>query len=403
MATAAKQAKGLLFLALFTSIVGFSILFPILAPLSRSLGLSEVEVGWLSTSYSLMQFIGSPYFGKLSERIGRKPVLLLGVFGFALGFGSFGVIAYLGQLGRLPHTALFALLVSARMMGGFLSSATLPAAQAYIADVTERHERASGMALVGAAFGLGLIFGPLIGALLSRFGLLTPIWVSMCVALVNGLFIATSLPVMDHRVIEETPHHEGMVRRTWPILAVAFVTVLASVAMEQTIAFLYQDTLRLSARSTAHTVGIALGAYGLSAVMAQGFVVRRLNWTPQTLMRAGVSIGLLGFGGLIVSHSFGFLTASMAIQGFGYGLTLPGLSALLSVSVGDGEQGEVAGLNSSTQALGRTVGPLIGTSLYRVNPRYPYSLSLLMLVGVLLVITLGSGWRKSSFGTSNLG
>ena len=324
MANSAKQAKGLLFLALFMSIVGFSILFPILAPLSRSLGLSEVEVGWLSTSYSLMQFIGSPYFGKLSERVGRKPVLLLGVFGFALGFGSFGLIAHFGQMGRLPHTTLFALLVSARMLGGFLSSATLPSAQAYIADITERHERASGMALVGAAFGLGLIFGPVIGAVLSRFGLLTPIWVSMCVALFNGLFIATSLPVMDqgdatnggpvmdHRVIEETPHHEGMLRRTWPILAVAFVTVLASVAMEQTIAFLYQDTLKLTAKSTAHTVGIALGAYGIAAVMAQGFVVRRLNWSPQTLMRAGVSIGLFGFGGLIVSHSFGFLTASMA-------------------------------------------------------------------------------------------
>ncbi len=395
MATSAKQAKSLLFLALFTSIVGFSILFPILAPLSRSLGLSEVEVGWLSTSYSLMQFFGSPYFGKLSERIGRKPVLLIGVFGFAVSFGSFGTVAYLGQLGKLPHATLFGLLITARVMGGLLSSATLPAAQAYIADITERHERASGMAIVGAAFGLGLIFGPVIGAVLSRFGLLTPIWVSMGVALINGLFIVTSLPVMDRQAIEEAPHHEGIVRRTWPILALAFVTVLASVAMEQTIAFLYQDTLRLTAKNTAHTVGIALGVYGASAVMAQGFVARRLQWSPQTLVRVGVPVAILGFGGLIVAHSFGVLTASMAVQGFGYGLTMPGLSALLSVSVGDGEQGEVAGFNSSTQALGRTVGPLIGTSLYRIDSRYPYSLSLVMLVGVLLVTTLGSSWRKS--------
>ena len=396
MATSAKQAKGLLFLALFTSIVGFSILFPILAPLSRSLGLSEVEVGWLSTGYSLMQFLGSPYFGKLSERIGRKPVLLIGVFGFALSFGSFGTVAYLGQLGKLPHTALFALLLSARVMGGLLSSATLPSAQAYIADITDRHERASGMAIVGAAFGLGLIFGPVIGAVLSRFGLLTPIWVSMFVALLNGLFIFTSLPKMDRlAVVEEAPHHQGIVRRTWPILAVAFVTVLASVAMEQTIAFLYQDTLRLTAKSTAHYVGIALGVYGTAAVMAQGFVVRRLQWSPQTLTRVGVTIGLFGFAGLIVGRSFGLLTTAMAIQGFGYGLTLPGLSALLSLSVGDGEQGEVAGFNSSTQALGRTVGPLIGTSLYRIDARYPYSLSLVLLVGVLLVTTLGSGWRKT--------
>ncbi len=395
MAPSAKQAKGLLFLALFTSIVGFSILFPILAPLSRSLGLSEVEVGWLSTSYSLMQFIGSPYFGRLSERLGRKPVLLIGVFGFAVSFGSFGAIASLGQAGKLPHAVLFGLLVAARVMGGLLSSATLPAAQAYIADTTERHQRASGMALVGAAFGLGLVFGPVIGAVLSRFGLLAPIWVSTGVALLNGLFILTALPVVPRQTIEEAPHHQGVVRRTWPTLAVALAVVLASVAMEQTIAFLYQDTLKLTPKATAHTVGMALGVYGMCAVMAQGFVVRRLTWSPQILVRSGVSIGLFGYAGLIAAHSFGWLTVSLAVQGFGYGLAMPGLSALLSLSVGDGEQGEVAGLNSSTQALGRTAGPLIGTALYRVDSRYPYALSLVMLAGVLLTITLGPGWKKS--------
>jgi MFS family permease len=399
MANPAKQAKGLLFIALFNSIVGFSILFPILAPLSRSLGLSEVEVGWLATSYSLMQFIGSPYFGKLSERLGRKPILLLGVFGFAISFGSFGIIARMGQQGLFEHTALFGLLLAARMIGGLLSSATLPAAQAYVADITERHERASGMALVGAAFGLGLIFGPVIGAILSRFGLLVPIWSSTALALINGLFIATRLPVTERKPAPEQPHVDGIIRRTLPTLSVTFVLVLASVAMEQTIAFLYQDTLGLNAQSTARTVGIALGVYGLSAVVAQGFVVRRLKWSPVTLMRVGVIIGLLGFAGLIVAKSFAMLSTSMSFQGFGYGLTMPGVSALLSISVGDHEQGQVAGFNSSTQALGRTLGPLLGTSLYRINPRYPYVFSLLILGGIMLVLSLGSNWRKRAEST----
>ena len=394
MANPANRAKALLFLALFTSIVGFSILFPIVAPLSRSLGLSEVEVGWLSTSYSLTQFFGAPYFGRLSERIGRKPVLLIGVFGFVLGFAAFGGVAHFAQSHPMPHTVLVALLVGARVLGGSLSSATLPAAQAYIADITERHERTSGMALVGAAFGLGLIFGPVIGAVLSRFGLLTPIWVATAVALLNGVFILTSLPALERKVAPTVVRHSGVLRRTWSILAVAFVTVLASVAMEQTIAFLYQDTLNLDGRNTARWVGVALGVYGFSAVLAQGFVVRRVKWSAQALMRIGMAIALFGYAGLIVGTSFGFLTASMAIQGFGYGLTMPGLSALLSVSVTDNEQGEVAGFNSSTQALGRTVGPLLGTSLYRMNTRYPYSLSLVLLAGVLLVTSLGSAWRK---------
>lgn len=401
MATPARQAKGLLFFALFNSIVGFSILFPILAPLSRSLGLSEVEVGCIATSYSLMQFLGSPYFGKLSERVGRKPVLLLGVFGFAVSFGTFGAIARMGEAGLLEHKTLFGLLVAARMLGGFLSSATFPAAQAYIADLTERNERVSGMALVGAAFGLGMIFGPVIGALLSRFGLLVPIWTSMVLAVLNGCFIALLLPTTSRKLGPSHTHVDGVLRRTLPVLFIMFVTVLASVAMEQTIAFLYQDTLHLDARSTARQVGLAMGIYGVSAVLAQGYVVRRLKWSPPSLMRIGVLIGIVGFAGLVVAQNYALLSFAMAVQGFGYGLAMPGLSALLSVSVEDSEQGEIAGLGSSTQALGRTIGPLLGTSLYRLNPRYPYAFALLMLAAVMSVLLLGSHWRRLSGATTH--
>jgi MFS family permease len=396
MAYPVKRAKALLFLALFNSIVGFSILFPILAPLSRSLGLSEVEVGWLAASYSLMQFLASPYFGKLSERIGRKPVLLLGVFGFAISFASFGAIASIGASGALGHASLFGLLLAARSLGGLLSSATLPAAQAYIADLTERNERVAGMALVGAAFGLGIMFGPIIGALLSHFGLLVPIWASTGLALINGIFIAVNLPATQPKAPSGRVRTEGVIRRVLPVLTVAFVTVLASVAMEQTIAFLFQDTLRLDARSTARHVGIALGIYACFAVLAQGLVVRRVKWSALGLIRVGLAIGIVGFAGLVTARSFSVLTAAMAVQGFGYGLAMPGISALLSVSADDDEQGEAAGLNSSTQALGRTIGPLVGTSLYKVGPRVPYVFSLVLLIAVVATLVLGSTWRRAS-------
>jgi MFS family permease len=396
MANPVKRAKALLFFALFNSIVGFSILFPILAPLSRTLGLSEVEVGWLATSYSLMQFFASPYFGKLSERRGRKRVLLLGVMGFSISFASFGVIASIGATGALGHASLFGLLLAARSLGGLLSAATLPAAQAYIADLTERNERVSGMALVGAAFGLGIIFGPVIGALLSHFGLLVPIWTSTALALVNGIYIAARLPDTHPRAAAERIRGDGVIRRLMPVLSVAFVTVLASVAMEQTIAFLFQDTLRLDARSAARHVGLALGVYGCSAVLAQGLVVRRVKWSALALIRLGVGIGIVGFAGLVAAKSFGLLTCAMAVQGFGYGLAMPGISALLSISVDENEQGEAAGLNSSTQALGRTIGPLLGTSLYKIEPHLPYAFSLLMLTAVASMLVVGSHWRRLS-------
>ncbi|MGC4066910.1 MAG: MFS transporter [Polyangiaceae bacterium] len=382
-----KSPKFLLFLSLFNSILGLSILFPILAPLGRSLGLSVVQVGWLSTSYSLMQFVASPLWGRYSERVGRKPVLLVGVLGFGIGFGSFGVVADLGLSQRLTGDGLFAALLLSRVLGGLLSSATLPTAQAYMADITERKDRTSGMALVGAAFGLGVVFGPGIGAALSHFGLLVPVYVSASVALLNGLFVWLRLPEPTrHAHLDEFGPSVTVLSRVWPILGVGFVVTMASVAMEQTVAFLFQDTLQLTAQAAARYVGLALVGYGVAAVLAQGFFVRRVKWMPTKLILVGVPITIVGFFGLVVASRYGVLSLSLAFQGFGQGLVLPGIAAALSLGVGDQSQGEVAGLNSASQALGRTLGPLLGTALYGYHARAPYQMSVLLLVSVFLVV-----------------
>jgi MFS family permease len=163
----------------------------------------------------------------------------------------------------------------------------------------------------------------------------------------------------------------------------AGVVSLSSVAMEQTVAFYYQDRLGLQAEQTARTVGIALVFYGAVAVFVQGFLVRRFAWTPASLLRAGLPIALVGFIGLMFAHQFVSLTLSLALQGFGQGLAMPGVSAALSLGAGDDEQGAAAGLNSSAHALGRMLGPVVGTSLYEVRPEYPYAFS-----GALLLLAI---------------
>src|SRR5581483_3013017 len=163
---------AILFIALFNSILGLSVLFPILAPLGRQLGLVEVQVGALSTAYALMQLIVSPVWGRRSERVGRKPVLLTGVIGFAVSFLLFALVAELGYRGVIGGLPLFFGLLVSRAVGGTFSSATIPTAQAYVADTTGRSDRTAGMAVIGAAFGLGIVFGPPIGALLSMISLL---------------------------------------------------------------------------------------------------------------------------------------------------------------------------------------------------------------------------------------
>jgi len=372
--------KGLLFITLFNSILGLSVLFPILAPLGRWLGFSELEVGSLSTSYALMQFLMSPYWGRRSERVGRKPVLLAGILGFAGSFLAFAVIAQLGSRGVFGHWPTFGLLLLARIIGGAFSSATLPTAQAYIADTTERADRTAGMALIGAAFGLGVVIGPAIGAVLSTISLLAPVYFSAGFALLNAVFVFTKLPEPKKHVhVAPEEHPTALVVRMWPVLVLGFVISLSSVAMEQTVAFYFQDRLHLTHHQTARTVGTALVFYGIVAVFVQGFLVRRFRWPPHVLLSAGVPIALLGFVGLIFAHRFGSLSAALAVQGFGQGLALPGVTAAASLAVGEHEQGAGAGLSHSAHGLGRVLGPVVGTSLYSVRQDFPYYASAILL------------------------
>jgi len=388
--------RGLLFITLFNSILGLSVLFPILAPLGRELGLSELQVGSLSASYALMQVLVSPAWGRLSERIGRKPVLLMGVLGFGVSFLGFALLADWGGRSHWPSAVLFGALLAARVLGGGFSSATLPTAQAYIADMTGRRDRTAGMAMIGAAFGLGVIFGPLIGAAFSLISLLAAVYFSAALAFLNFAFVWFFLPESQRRPGEDAPKSTSHVARlVWPLLAVGFTLSLASVAMEQTISFYYQDRLQLSNQATPRTVGMALGVYGLVAVFTQGFLVRRYKWSPLRLMAIGMPVALLGYLLLVFAERFGVLTLGLAAQAFGQSLAVPGVTAGMSLGVSEDEQGVVAGLNSSALGFGRMLGPLAGTGLYEVRAEYPYVLSSALIVIVMLAVMANRGLRHS--------
>ncbi len=373
---------ALLFLTLFNSILGLSILFPILGPLGRALGLSEPQVGAFSTAYALMQFLLAPYWGRRSEG-GRKPVLLLGILGFAASFFLFGLFAFLGFKGTLEGWGLFLALLLTRLLGGAFSSATLPTAQAYVADVTGREERTAGMALLGAAFGLGVILGPALGAgLASFFGLLAPVFFSAGLALLNALFVQLVLPESRGKRARTPARLSPWDRRVFPLLLLGFALNLSSVALEQTVAFHFQDRLGLDALKTAQRVGLAL--YGLVAVFIQGFLVRALRPPPRVLLLLGLPVGAVGFLVLAFGQGFWTLALGLVLQGAGQALAAPGVTAALSLAVGEEEQGAVAGLGSAAQALGRMLGPLLGTGLYRLFPEGPYLLGAFLLLLALL-------------------
>ncbi|WP_161881655.1 MFS transporter [Deinococcus alpinitundrae] len=388
------RAKLILFLTIFVAMLGLSVLFPIFGPLSRQLGLSESQTGWFSTAYSLMQFVFSPIWGARSERIGRKPVLVMGLIGFSLSFGLFAIVADLGLRGVLSSTLLFGLLVGARFLGGILSSATLPTAQAMMADLTDRGNRAAAMGLIGAAFGLGVIFGPGLGGVLANFGLTVPVYFSAGLGLVTALLARLTLRETREPGTSAPAAGNRFALARGPIvvfLVISALFTLASVGMEQTISFYVQDNLHLTVAQTPQVVGGMLALFGLISAAVQGGAIRPLSkkLSPTMLIPAGLIVMGAGMFALSAASVFWTMAGSLALIGIGSAILGPSLSAALSLSVNEHQQGQVAGLNSSALALGRMTGPLIGTGLYQsVSHHAPYIFSGGVLVALLAVVAL---------------
>ncbi len=225
-----------------------------------------------------------------------------------------------------------------------------------------------------------------------------PVYFSAGLAAANAVFIAVRLTEPTRRLQRTPPELLPVAAKVWPLLSVGVAVSLASVAMEQTIAFYFQDRLTLTPRQTARAVGMALALYGVVAVVAQGLLVRKLRWPPLWLLGGGLPCALAGFAGLVFAHRLAALTLSLSLQGFGQGLAMPGVTAAVSLGASEDEQGAVAGLNSSAQALGRLLGPVIGTSLYQIRPEYPYEFSALLL-GLVLIALLTSRRLRLAIGT----
>lgn len=384
-----------IFIGLFTVYMGLGILNPLLAPLVRELGLSETAGGVVITAAALLFALGSPFWGRRSERWGRKPIMLLGLLGFTAGFTLFAAATHLGISGVLPPLLAFALLVSARAAAGFLMGGVPVAAQAFIADTTSGKERTAGIALLGAANGMGFIAGPALGAALAGFGLLAPLYTAAALPLIAALLVALRLPHTTPRPPDAAqPRLRPADARIWPWLLVGFTIIVALIGVQVTAGFLFQDRLGLTAQQTAQTLGAALVTVGIANVVAQLGIIRTFKIPPLTLLRVGLPLAVLGFAILAVADTLPLLTLSFVVAGLGLGLALPGFTAATTLEVTPAEQGAVAGLTTAAQGFGAMTGPLIATSLYQLRPEYPYLLACVLLSLVALAVWLHPRLRR---------
>ena len=369
-------------LTVFIDLVGFGIVIPVLPYYleSERFRATPLALGLLFSSYSVMQLIFSPILGRWSDKHGRRPVLLVSIIGSGVGF------LILGAAGTL--TMLFVGRIIAGITGGNISTA-----QAYIADVTTPENRARGMGLVGAAFGLGFIFGPAIGGILARFGHDVPMWSAAALCGANFLAALFLLPESRHGdrtrtslnrwdLLHRARRHPGLV----PLLIVFFLLSTAFSGFEATFALFTERRFGF----TAESIGWVFAFIGLILAIVNGLLVGRVVPFFGERRVIPFAIGLTGLSLFLVpaSHSVPVLFAICGLMAVGMGFNNPSLTSAVSRLSDPAEQGGMLGLAQSLAALGRIVGPAWGGFLFDwAGITVPFlSAALIMTVALSLAI-----------------
>lgn len=390
----AKSPLVVIFMTVFIDLIGFGIILPLSPFLAREFQASAFEIGLLMSIYSIMQFLFSPFWGALSDRIGRRPVILIGLLG---GGFSYVLFAFSSSL-----TLLFIARALAGVFGGNISTA-----HAYIADVTKPEERSKGMGLIGAAFGLGFIFGPLIGAGLGllgqKLGSAPPLGMSfsavgaavLCFANFALAFsvLKESLPdsvrgmprSRRNRFVEIAKHMARPI--AGPLMFVYFLSGLAMAQMESMLFPFVADRFGWGLEKS--SLGFAY--IGILMVITQGYLVRK--WMPRfgesRVLLAGLFFFALSLALIPVSISVALMALTMTVLALGNGLMRPPNLGLISLATPVDEQGAVMGVTNSLASLGRILGPVIGGVLYqRYSPGAPFAFAAVLAAAAFVLALL---------------
>jgi multidrug resistance protein len=372
----------IIFVTVFIDLLGFGIIIPLLPFYAETFGASAMAVGLLSASYSLMQFLFAPIWGRLSDRIGRRPVILIGLFGSFAAYLLFGLADSL------------AVLFVARIAAG-IAGANIPTAQAFIADTTTPENRARGMGLVGAAFGLGFVFGPAIGGFLSHWGYAAPAFFASALSFAN--FLAAVFVLPESRPVEAAPPpsrtrldtlRAALARPHLPLLlTIYFIVIAAFSSFEATFALFSERRFGF----TAATIGYVFAFVGTILATVQGALVGRAARAigERRLVPLAILTIALGLTLVPLAASIPWLLAACGLLSVGMGFNSPSLMSLISRLSDRDDQGGVLGVSQSLASLARVIGPAWGGFLYdRIGFTSPYfSAAALMGVAFLISVT----------------
>lgn len=384
--------RAIILTGLVVFAMGQTILFALLGPAAREIGFAEWQVGAIISASAVVFVLVSPVWGKIADRWGRKNVIVSGLAAYGASTLLFAWLLGLGIDGVLIGASAFVALIGARLLYALGSGGIQPAAVALMADLTSRSDRSAGVAAVGAAFGVGTVIGPALAYAFVGFGLLVPLLVAAAAALVlaalGALFVND--PARSDEEDETTENSKANLRSLAPFLVLAFGSFIAISAIQQTMAFFLQDFTRSDAEETARLAGNAFVVLALAMLIVQGGVVQKLKPSPHIMLMIGYPIAIFGIGVMAFAPTYWIVIAGFGLMGAGFGLVQPGISAIVSLSVGTEAQGSAAGYVQAAMAGGFVVGPLAGTLIYSVNAAAPFYLAMGCCLVCLIVFALQS-------------
>lgn len=356
-----KASLSIIFITVFIDLMGFGILIPILPTFaSKNLGISDFGIGLIVAIYSLMQFFFNPILGKLSDRIGRRPVILVTQL---LTVASYLIFSFSNS---------FLLLFFSRLLAG-LGGSNIGVAQAYIADITTKEERSKGMGIIGAAFGLGFLFGPLIGALLSKYGYHIAGYGSAAFSFMAFVFAFFKLPESNQirksdskfeiKLFDLAYTKKIIAHPSLGFLILLFFIIIFSMAnIYGTFAILGYKVYHFTDQQT----GMLFGISGIIGAIIQGGLMRHLSnkFSYRNLVLVGSLCMMIGLGFLPYGNNFFGVAIVISILSIGTGMLQPTILSMISTFTPEKEQGAVLGINQSFSAFARVLGPLWGGFAY---------------------------------------
>lgn len=391
----AKSRTWIVLLTVFLDLLGFGIIIPVAPYMAREYGATDSEAAWLTGAFSVAQFLFVPFWGRLSDRIGRRPVMLASILGTAIAMTMFGAAPSLGWLfvARFAHGAM---------------TANLAVAQAYMADTSEDADRTKAMGVLGAAFGMGFVFGPFLGGQLAEFGESHGMGFSAVgyggaiLSAINFVFAYFFLAEPERRRVGN-PAGPAPLKEIFalpglaPLLIATFFSIFAFANMTATYSLLTMDRLGWSREQGGPRLnGYVFGAIGIIGAIIQGGLIGRLvaRFKEPRLIVVGLLLMACGMAGLGLMHSVPFLLGSSFFIAVGNSLSTPSLSSLVSVRSPPEIQGTVFGTTAAIGSSARVVGPLVAGLLYEtVGSGAPYAVAAIFMVVTAATVGISEARR----------